>query len=435
MQEPTPLLPLLQRYIDKSPIVAARHLEAMTEEEAIEVLHALPKNVAAKTFQHLQVSYLASLLKTAEVDVFKEIIKKLDADRAATVFMHIPEDIRETFLPYVSKKVKLKIQEMLTYPEGSVSQIMVTDFLSFRKNIKVREVIRKIRSYKKKSSAHSYGYVIEEDDRLVGVLNMYDMLLAPQDTTIEEVMNREFFSIPWHMDREEAATEISKRRYAAVPVLDNDMRIIGVIKAEHLIQGVQTEASEDMQKMFGVGSDERAFSPILFSLRMRLPWLQVNLLTAFMAASVVAMFEDVIAKITVLAIFLPVVAGQGGNAGAQSLAVVMRSIFMREIPENKGWTLILKEGLLGLITGTITGTLTALVAWAWNGNPYLGLVVGLGMVVNLFVAGIAGASIPILMKKIGLDPAQCSNIILTTVTDVVGFFAFLGFAVLFIDYL
>jgi magnesium transporter len=166
-------------------------------------------------------------------------------------------------------------------------------------------------------------------------------------------------------------------------------------------------------------------------MKKRLPWLNVNLATAFLAAAVVAMFEGIIAKITILAVFLPVVAGQGGNAGAQSLAVFMRGIIMREIPKDKIYSLILKEGKLGAINGFIIGVITAVIAWMWYGNPFLGVVIGLGMLVNLFFAGLSGASIPILMKKVGLDPAQCSSIILTTVTDVVGFFAFLGFAVIF----
>lgn len=207
--------------------------------------------------------------------------------------------------------------------------------------------------------------------------------------------------------------------------------MLGVIKAEQLIHGVQEEMAEDIQRMFGAGGDERAFSPVGYSLRKRLPWLHVNLATAFLAAAVVALFEGVIARITVLAVFLPVVAGQGGNAGAQSLAIVMRGLVMREIPRERARALIWKEGLLGLLTGAITGLVTALVAWLWHGNPILGVVIGLAMIVNLFFAGLAGASIPIAMKSLGLDPAQCSNIILTTVTDVVGFFAFLGFAFLF----
>jgi magnesium transporter len=166
-------------------------------------------------------------------------------------------------------------------------------------------------------------------------------------------------------------------------------------------------------------------------MRKRLPWLHVNLATAFAAAGVVAIFEDIIHQITALAIFLPVVAGQGGNAGAQTLAVVMRGLVMREISKGKFKRLILKEGTIGCINGIVIGLVTAAIAWLWRGDPFLGVVVGLGMIVNLIAAGLSGAAIPIAMKKLGADPAQSSSIILTTITDVVGFFSFLSFAVLF----
>jgi magnesium transporter len=237
------------------------------------------------------------------------------------------------------------------------------------------------------------------------------------------------------MDVEDAAAELSKRRYFAAPVVDREHRILGVVRAERLIRGAQQELGEDLLRMVGAGADESAFSPMTYSLRKRLPWLHVNLATAFMAAAVVAMFEDTIARFTVLAVFLPVVAGQGGNAGAQSLAIVMRGLVMREIPRGRWRKLIFKEAVLGTISGAVTGLVTAVIAWLWYGSPALGLVVALGMLVNLFCAGAAGASIPIVLKSVGLDPAQCSSIILTTVTDVVGFFAFLGFAVMFQGYL
>lgn len=166
-------------------------------------------------------------------------------------------------------------------------------------------------------------------------------------------------------------------------------------------------------------------------MKKRLLWLTINLGTAFLAASVVSMLEGIIAKLTILAVFLPVIAGQGGNAGAQSLAVVMRGLVMREIPPKRISELILKETKLGALNGILIGFITAVIAWGWYGNPWLGLVIGLGMVINLIIAGLAGSSIPIIMKRWGIDPAQSSSIILTTVTDVMGFLAFLGLAVIF----
>jgi magnesium transporter len=260
-------------------------------------------------------------------------------------------------------------------------------------------------------------------------------MIAPPDKRLEEISRKDVFTIHCFLNIQDAATELSRRRYFAAPVVDSQNHMLGIIKAERLIQGVQEDLTKDIQRMFGAGSDERVFSTIVFSIRKRFPWLCVNLATAFLAAAVVALFEGIIAKLTILAVFLPVVAGQGGNAGAQSLAVIMRGIVMREIPKNKIFSLIFKEGKLGAVNGTLIGVVTALVAWLWYGNPYLGLVIGLGMLLNLIFAGLSGASIPLLMKKIGLDPAQSSSIILTTVTDVMGFIAFLGLAVLFQSYL
>ncbi len=435
MEEQTPLLPLVRKYFERDSHAAARSLEMMTEDEAAQVLKALPAQLVVQALRHLQVSYAAVLLENSDAALFKEIAVALDPQHAATIFMHLPEESRERLLRHIPKKLRSQIKELLAYPEDSMGRLMTTRFLSFHKNVTASEAIEKIRSLAKARFPYSYAYVIDDGDHLVGVLNMHDLMLASPDQSLEALMRKDVFSIHCFVSREDAANELSKRRYFAAPVVDGENRILGIIKAEQLIQGIQDEATEDMQKMFGVGGDERVFSPIWFSMKKRLPWLHVNLATAFLAAAVVALFEDIIAKITVLAIFLPVVAGQGGNAGAQSLAIVMRGLVMREIPNRKIWSLIFKESWLGVINGAVIGTITAVVAWLWDGNPYLGLVIGLGMLVNLFVAGLSGASIPIAMKFVGLDPAQSSSIILTTVTDVVGFLAFLGFAVMFQQFL
>lgn len=435
MEEHTPLLPLVRKYFERDSQAAARSLEMVTEDEAVQVLKALPVPLAVQALKHLQVSYAAALLEHSDADLFKAIAAVLEPEHAAAIFMRLPEETRQHLLQQIPKKLKSQIKDLLAYPEDSMGRLMTTKFLSFRKNVTASEAIEKIRSLAKTRFPASYAYVIDDKDHLVGVLNMHDLMLASPQQPLEELMRKEIFSIHCFVSREDAANELSKRKYFAAPVVDSENRILGIIKAEQLIQGIQEEATEDLQKMFGVGGDERVFSPIWFSMKKRLPWLHVNLATAFLAAGVVALFEDIIAKITVLAIFLPVVAGQGGNAGAQSLAIVMRGLVMREIPKQKTWGLIFKESYLGVINGAVIGIITAAVAWLWNGNPFLGIVIGLGMLVNLFVAGLSGASIPIAMKFVGLDPAQSSSIILTTVTDVVGFFAFLGFAVVFQQFL
>lgn len=435
MENQSSLLPLIKRYFDKDAVDAAHGLEAMDEEVALEVLNALPAKMSANVMQHLPNSLASQLLTQLPPNLFGEIVEQFEAQQGADIFLSLPKVNRETFLQHLSMEKKRQIQELLTYPEDSAGCIMTAHFIAFHSDLKVREVIEKIRQMSHKKSSLSYAYVIDKESLLVGVLNMRDLLLADEETLLEAVMIKNPYAVNCFMDRERVADELNTRKLFASPVVDANHRLLGVVKAESLIADVQEEATEDFQKMFGVSSDERPFSPFHLSLKARLPWLHVNLATAFLAASVVSLFEDVIAKITVLAVYLPVVAGQGGNAGAQSMAVVMRGLVMREIPRSKIKNLLFKETCIGLINGVTIGLVTALIAWLWQGNPYLGLVIGLGMIVNLAVAGLSGAAIPLTMKAIGLDPAQCSNIILTTITDIVGFFSFLSFAVLFQDLL
>ncbi|MBW2489444.1 MAG: magnesium transporter [Deltaproteobacteria bacterium] len=435
MSEPNIYLPLIEKFLEYDMEAAGRIFESLPEEEVAAIFQSLPPALALRVIKHLQISFAASLLKDAD-DVFMHAIaSNLDPQLAASILMHLPADARERLTRQVTGKLRDQIREALDYPEGSVGRIMTTDFLSFDQSILAQEAIDKIRQLAKKRYPQSYAYVTDTENRLAGVLNMRDLMIASPEKPLADIMHPDVFSVHCFMDRQEVANELSRRKYFAVPVVDSDNHMLGIIKAERLIQGVQEDLTKDIQRMFGAGSDERVFSTLFFSLRKRLPWLYVNLATAFLAAAVVAMFEGIIAKLTVLAVFLPVVAGQGGNAGAQSLAVVMRGIVMREIPKDKISGLILKEGKLGAINGALVGVVTALVAWLWNGNPYLGVVIGLGMLFNLIFAGLSGASIPLLMKRIGLDPAQSSSIILTTGTDVMGFVAFLGFAVLFQSFL
>jgi magnesium transporter len=435
MPDNTVLLPLVNKFFENDLENAVHILESLAEEEAAQVLKALSIPLAAQVLKVLQINYAAVLLKDAEEAYLIELAPHLDPQFVASILMRLPQESREKMSRHITGKLKGQIRELLDYPEDSVGRTMTTDFIALKKNNSAEEAIEKIRTLAKRRFPSSYVYTVDEENRLVGVLNMRDLMLASPDRKLDEIGRKELFALHCFTDRKEAANELAKRKFFAAPVVDSENHILGIVKAERMIHGMQDEFSKDIQRMFGAGGDERVSSSIWFSLKKRLPWLHINLVTAFMAAGVVAMFEGIIAKLTVLAVFLPVVAGQGGNAGAQSLAVVMRGIVMREIPKDRIMSLVFKEGKIGAINGIVIGVVTAVVAWVWYGNPYLGVVIGLGMVVNLVCAGLSGAAIPLIMKKIGIDPAQSSSIILTTVTDVIGFLAFLGFAVIFQNFL
>ncbi|MBF0254689.1 MAG: magnesium transporter, partial [Candidatus Omnitrophica bacterium] len=416
---------VIQRMSEADPIACAKHVESLEDAQASELLGAIGPDAAARILRHVETSYAGRLLRELHGEVFVPIVSRLDAQRSADILLELPEEQRLAFLEAAEPNLKKEIREILAYPEGSAGRIMSREYIALHRDIKVRDAVRKIRELTAKGFNAFYVYVIDDEQRLVGVMNMRDMLLAEDGDVLERVMRKKVFAVDAFMDREDIARELSARRFFAAPVVERDGRLIGAVKSDQIIGEMQEEATEDLQKLFGAGGDERAFSPILFSVKKRLPWLHVNLLTAFMAASVVALFEDIIARITVLAVFLPVVAGQGGNAGAQSLAVVMRALVMREIPKGMAWKLVIKETRLGAIQGIIIGVVTAGITWVWHGNGVLGLVIGMAMILNLVIAGFAGALIPLAMKRIGLDPAQCSSIILTTVTDIFGFFVFI----------
>jgi len=429
------ILSLVNKFFERDLASSVHVLESLSEEEAATILSQLPVSISVRVIKSLQISYAATLLKTVDDELLIEIVAHLDPQLVTSILMQLPKDARERVSKHVSAKLKDQVRELLDYPEGSIGRIMTTDFIALRMDNRAEEAIDKIRSVAKKRFPASYVYVVDHDNRLFGVLNMRDLMLAGPEQTLDQISRKDLFALHCFTDKTEAANELAKRKFFAAPVVDSENHILGMVKAERLIHGVQEEMTKDIQQMFGAGGDERVTSTIWFSLKKRLPWLHINLVTAFMAAGVVAMFEDIIAKLTVLAVFLPVVAGQGGNAGAQSLAVVMRGIVMREIPKGRIWNLVFKEGKIGAINGVVIGLVTALVAWLWYQNPFLGIVIGLGMVVNLICAGLSGAAIPLIMKNVGIDPAQSSSIILTTVTDIIGFLAFLGFAVIFQKFL
>ena len=435
MRDNKPFLTLVNRYFQEDPLRAAHAIETMSAEEAVEVIKGLPTTVATKTISLIDDGIASEILKKLPRSVFIKIAEHLPPQKAASIFLRLDQELRQSLIELLDEKKKKAITDILIFPQDSIGRIMSLDIIAFHDDVKVKDAIAKIRELAQKGAASSYVYVINPENKLIGVLNMRDMMLSNGDSILQTVMRSNIFSVNCFADREKVANEFSQRRFFAAPVVDQEGRLLGVVRAEQLIEEAQEEMAEDIQKIFGVDADEKAFSPISFSLRTRLPWLYVNLLTAFMAAMVVSVFQGVIAKITVLAVFLPVVAGQGGNAGAQSLAIVMRGIVMREIPPHKVRGLVMKETIIGIVNGLAIGVVTGIVAWIWHGNPMLGVVIGLGMLVNLTVAGFTGAMIPITLKAAGFDPAQCSNIILTTFTDCMGFFAFLGFAVLFQQYL
>ncbi len=425
---------LVKTFFEKHPSDAARALEALPPDEATKILAALPTEAACQTAEFLNPHIASLIFDHFNPEEAKPFLERVSPKKMTDILLDLPREKRDEFLRVLNSPEARILEALLTYPPETAGGMMTPGVISLTEDLTVDEAIQVIRRTSRKKQLY-YVYVTDHENRLEGVLGMRDLILSPPHATIESLMVKDLVSVPAEMDREEVIQIAEKHRYLAIPVVDADKRLLGIIHSEDLIKAAEEEASEDMQKMFGAGGDEEATSSIPFSIKKRLLWLYVNLGTAFLAASVVGLFENTIAKITALAVFLPVVAGQGGNAGAQTLAVVIRGLALGQVEKGVVMRVMWKETCLGIINGILIGVVTAAVGYFWIKNPYFGLVIGLAMVMNMIVACVAGAGIPILMRALGRDPAQSSSIILTTFTDVIGFFSFLGLATLFIHVL
>ncbi|MDP2674336.1 MAG: magnesium transporter, partial [Dehalococcoidia bacterium] len=272
-------------------------------------------------------------------------------------------------------------------------------------------------------------------NRLQGVVNLRELLISDPQTPIVSVMTKDAITVAPDTDQEEVARLVQHYRLRALPVVDEERVLRGIITADDAMEVASEEATEDMYRMVGLLSDDSVYAPVLVSARRRIPWLAINLLAAFAAAAMVAAFEGTIAKAAALAVFMPVVAGQGGNSGIQSITIVVRGLALGEIqPEDARWVLA-KEGTIGLVKGLVFGLLIGLVAWAWQGEPAWGLVVGVALLLNMLMAGFLGAVIPLTLRALKLDPAIASGIFLTAFTDTLGFLFLLGLGALLIEHL
>lgn len=389
---------------------------------------------AAKTLKELPPDLLPIILALIEDDKVAHVIARADPDDAVTFIDSLPEERKEKVLALVDPERRESVRQLTSYPEGTAGRIMTTDYLALPPNTTAQGAIDKIRE-RGELETFFYLYVTEERGTLIGVVPIRNLVITPQDRTLGEMMIPDPIKAEVSTDQEEAARLVSKYELLALPIVDHDGRLAGIITTDDVIDIIDKETTEDMYKMAGLEEEDRVFSPPKLSIQKRLPWTILNLLTAMLAASVVAFFESTIEKAVALAIFMPVVAGMGGNCGIQTLTVVIRGIALGELAFSSAWQAIIKEVTVGLTVGAAAGVLVALVAYLWKGNPVLGLVLALAMVLNLFVAALAGTLIPLALKRMRLDPALGSGIFVTTFTDVFGFLSFLGLATVFLRYL
>lgn len=420
------LTSLVKSFVETHPEGAAHALEALPTEEAARVLAMLPAKVVGPVVERLTPYAASATLDHLTAEQTHELLLAITPRQAALVLQQLEEERREKALAALPSSSASTLRELLRFSAETAGGMMEPQVTSIAIDLTAHEAIQVL--HRAPRQTLYYLYVTDREGKLVGVLQMRDLLLAQPADPIASLVSHGAVAIPATMDREEVTNLMRERRFLALPVVDEDGRLLGVVKYDRALDTAQQEAFEDLQKLVGAGGDERANSPVSVVVRKRLPWLAVNLLTAFLASAVVGLFESTLAAMTALAVLLPIVSGQGGNSGAQTLAVIIRGIALREILPGSLRRVILKEVLAAIINGIAIAAITALSVFLWSRNLGVSVVIGVAMIVNMTIAGLAGASIPLLLRRFGRDPAQSSSIFLTTVTDTIGFASFLGLA-------
>jgi magnesium transporter len=377
----------------------------------------------------------AALLADRSAEEIVKLTQELPSDDAAAIIDYLPEALSAAVLELLQqKKTGGEVGELLEYAEQTAGRIMNPKVFALAEDMTAAEAITALQGSRDVEMVF-YLYVIDSRRHLVGVVSLRRLLLVPPATPLKRIMTTDLISVRVDMDQEEVARQVASYNLLAIPVVDEENKLVGIITVDDVIDVIKDEATEDVYRLAGVAGDDRVFTRPIESLRKRVPWLQVNLATAFIAAFVVGLFEDTIAKVTVLAMFMPVVAGMGGNAATQTLTVIVRGIALGELTWANTRQALFKEATVGIGNGVATGLVAALIVWVWKGDPTLGLIIGAAMVINMFVAAIAGTLIPLSLRALKVDPALASSVFITTLTDVFGFLSFLGLATLFIHYL
>ena len=420
---------LSQRFLLDFPGEAARTLESMPAEEAATVLASHVPRAAVRAWEALAPDTARDVLELLPEALARHVLSESEPASSVAVLSQLEPAEREALLGKLDKEVAHELRQLAAYPENSAGRLMDTRVSPLRAGMTVLEAIERLRAIRRRGLRELF--VVDDEGRLVGRVEMQDLALAEHSRPLGEVQ-RGVVAVVRDLDPREEVVEVLQREpITSLPVINHAGRFVGVIRQAELMAAVEEESSIDIQTMVGASPDEHALSRPWFAVKKRLPWLQINLLTAFLAASVVGLFEGTIAKFTALAVLLPVVAGQSGNAGAQALAVTMRGLVLREISLRHWPAVLWKEAATGAFNGLAVAATTAIGVYLWSGSAGLVWVISIAMVISMIVAGLAGALVPILLRRFGQDPATASSIILTTVTDVVGFFSFLGIATLF----
>ena len=417
-----------QDYLAQQPIDAARLIETLKHRELPGLLQGVEPETLATCLDYLTAGHAAAVFQSLDAEQQQGVLREAPPRLALALLDALHDDERDALLESLPRSIRSDLVRLQQFDEGSAGRLLDRPYDTIRTDMTVAEALETLRRSGAKRTRSVY--VVDRRNKLVGKVDMQSMAMADVDTQLDDLLEPLEGSVSVTSPRKEVVEQLERYRVDSLPVVDVEGRLLGIVRYQRLFEAIESVAMADMQKMVGASEDERALSDAMFSVRKRLPWLHINLLTAFLAAAVVGVFESLIAQFTALAVLLPVVAGQSGNAGSQALAVTMRGLALREIGTREWRQVLSKEVRVGMVDGLALAVTCGAAVWLWSHSLGLALVIAVAMVMSMVAAGISGALVPIILTRLGQDPATAASIILTTVTDVAGFVSFLGTATL-----
>jgi len=402
---------------------------SLPQEARERIINILPADIASEVISEMDYEiHPEKILENLHPEKRAEIMEELDYDDATDIISQLPEAQQDEILKGLDAEDASNIRALLTYEEDTAGGRMNTQVLKVNSSLTKKEALDEIIRLSEEIEEFYTINVVDNYNRLVGIVSLKDIIKSKNTVHIRELVNQDFVYVKAETDQEEVARLLSQYNLTSIPVVDDGMRLLGRITFDDVIDVLQEENTEDILKISGVSEDEELAGNWKEAVRSRLPWLILNLATAFLASSVIRYFEPTIKGLVVLSGYMTMIAGMGGNAATQALAVTVRRISLSDLTDNQAYRTVLKEFTVGLINGATNGIIVLIFAIFYDNDPMLGLVIFLAMTGNLMIAGLTGASIPLLLKRVGIDPAIASSIIITTFTDVFGFLLLLGLA-------
>lgn len=417
--------------LDLHPADQAEVFNLLTDEERSFLLPIIDIDATADLLEEMEDEEVLEAVEALTTERLADVLDEMEPDEAADLLGDLtPEQATEVLAQMDDPS---DVIPLLGYPDETAGGLMTTSYIALRRQTKVDQAIQFLRALSLDTEIPYYLYVVDREKRLLGVVSMRELVIGHPDSVMEDIMDSEVIFVSANDDQEEAARTMSRYDLAAIPVVDDQKRMVGVITHDDILDVLEEEATEDIYRLATVSdSDLEPESPIMDHLRGRLPWMYLNMLTALFASWVITNFEDLITKVALLAAFQSVIAGLGGNSGSQNVVMIVRSMALGRMTANKIWSVMQRQVIIGFLQGVMVGLVVGLGVGFWQQDFYLGLIILLAMIANMVIAGIVGTLVPFALKAMGKDPALASTILVTATTDSFGFFVFLSLASLFL---